>query len=63
MVSSTALVNENSLDSCCVLVTGVSQSMLFSRRLHIRRVNFHVYRETPAAPGACSEELDFASSK
>lgn len=45
MVCSTALVKENSLDSCCVLVTGVSRSMSCSQMLHIRRVNFHVCEE------------------
>lgn len=54
VVCSTALVNKNSLDFCFVLVTGVSQSMLFSRRLHTRRENFHVYEGDSSSSGGLS---------
>lgn len=39
--------------------------MLFSGRLHVRRLHFHVYegRGAPAAPGACPQKLLFASSE
>lgn len=59
VVSSTALVNENRLDFCFVLVTGVSQSMLFSRRLHIHWVNFHVYEGDSSSSWGLSREITF----
>lgn len=58
-VSSTALVNGNSLHFCFVFVTGVSQSMLFSRRLHIRRVHFHVYEGDSSSSWGLSREISF----